>query len=141
MQLDSSPLRAADITPDLRKQFAFLSGDAFILPSHVLLFTSHHAPPAIVLKFPLAVCTAQLNCFIRAFAICYSNVASVVFLFTVGPDTRGLGAASAAVRASLLSPHLYKNSPLCKRPCGCSSVRKPFCRQRSETMTVHLLLL
>ncbi|KAM9850920.1 guanine nucleotide exchange factor DBS [Aulostomus maculatus] len=26
MQLDASPLRAADITPDLRKQFAFLSG-------------------------------------------------------------------------------------------------------------------
>ncbi|KAG7220969.1 hypothetical protein INR49_010218 [Caranx melampygus] len=25
MQLDSSPLRAADITPDLKKQFAFLS--------------------------------------------------------------------------------------------------------------------
>uniref|UniRef100_A0A3Q1FRQ5 MCF.2 cell line derived transforming sequence like n=1 Tax=Acanthochromis polyacanthus TaxID=80966 RepID=A0A3Q1FRQ5_9TELE len=31
MQLDSSPLRAADITPDLRKQFAFLSGDALFL--------------------------------------------------------------------------------------------------------------
>lgn len=27
MQLDSSPLCAADITPDLKRQFAFLSGD------------------------------------------------------------------------------------------------------------------
>lgn len=27
MQLDNSPLRAADITPDLKKKFAILSGD------------------------------------------------------------------------------------------------------------------
>ncbi|XP_059198732.1 guanine nucleotide exchange factor DBS [Centropristis striata] len=38
MQLDSSPLRAADITPDLKKQFAFLSGGRGDNGSPVIVF-------------------------------------------------------------------------------------------------------
>ncbi|XP_029981030.1 guanine nucleotide exchange factor DBS isoform X2 [Sphaeramia orbicularis] len=38
MQLDSSPLRAADITPDLRKQFAFLSGGRGDNGSPIIVF-------------------------------------------------------------------------------------------------------
>lgn len=41
MQLDSSPLCAADITPDLKRQFAFLSGDTsffFFLSVYLLCF-------------------------------------------------------------------------------------------------------
>ncbi|XP_049450396.1 guanine nucleotide exchange factor DBS isoform X2 [Epinephelus fuscoguttatus] len=38
MQLDSSPLRAADITPDLKKQFAFLSGGRGDNGSPIIVF-------------------------------------------------------------------------------------------------------
>ncbi|XP_072300873.1 guanine nucleotide exchange factor DBS isoform X6 [Eucyclogobius newberryi] len=38
MQLDSSPLRAADITPDLRKRFAFLSGGRGDNGSPIIVF-------------------------------------------------------------------------------------------------------
>ncbi|XP_070693844.1 guanine nucleotide exchange factor DBS [Pempheris klunzingeri] len=38
MQLDSSPLRAADIAPDLRKQFAFLSGGRGDNGSPIIVF-------------------------------------------------------------------------------------------------------
>uniref|UniRef100_A0A3B3IEB9 Uncharacterized protein n=1 Tax=Oryzias latipes TaxID=8090 RepID=A0A3B3IEB9_ORYLA len=38
MQLDSSPLRAADITTDLKKQFAFLSGGRGDNGSPVIVF-------------------------------------------------------------------------------------------------------
>ncbi|XP_077946310.1 guanine nucleotide exchange factor DBS isoform X7 [Gasterosteus aculeatus] len=38
MQLDSSPLRAADITPDLKKQFAFLSGGRGDTGSPIIVF-------------------------------------------------------------------------------------------------------
>ncbi|KAM9804426.1 guanine nucleotide exchange factor DBS [Neosynchiropus ocellatus] len=38
MQLDSSPLRAADITPELRKQFAFLSGGRGDNGSPIIVF-------------------------------------------------------------------------------------------------------
>ncbi|TMS06616.1 putative guanine nucleotide exchange factor MCF2L2 [Larimichthys crocea] len=36
MQLDSSPLRAADITPELRRQFAFLSGNTLTVSASLL---------------------------------------------------------------------------------------------------------
>uniref|UniRef100_A0A3Q3EQR1 Uncharacterized protein n=1 Tax=Labrus bergylta TaxID=56723 RepID=A0A3Q3EQR1_9LABR len=38
MQLDSSPLRAADIIPDLKKQFAFLSGGRGDNGSPIIVF-------------------------------------------------------------------------------------------------------
>lgn len=38
MQLDTNPPRAADITPDLRKQFAFLSGDSFMFLSSLCAY-------------------------------------------------------------------------------------------------------
>lgn len=54
MQLDSCPLRAADITPDLQKKFAFLSGQiamSFFLSS--FLFCLSASPDLGSLSFCL----------------------------------------------------------------------------------------
>lgn len=54
MQLDSSPLRAADITPDLRKRFAFLSGDPVVFfISFVSVLKIYHVLAS--LKFTISV--------------------------------------------------------------------------------------
>lgn len=55
MQLDSCPLRAADITPDLQKKFAFLSGQI--------------AMSFFVFLFVLSVCFTGSGFFVILFAI------------------------------------------------------------------------
>lgn len=55
MQLDSCPLRAADITPDLQKKFAFLSGQI--------------AMSFFCLPFSLVCLLHQIGLFVILFAI------------------------------------------------------------------------
>lgn len=93
LQLENSPLRAADITTDLKKQFAFLSGKTFIIFAHLLYFNLYYLMIAnftsayllsviicVVLYYitSLHICMVHENSFLMTEMICYSNVASVL---------------------------------------------------------------
>lgn len=90
MQLDSCPLRAADITPDLQKKFAFLSGQiamsffclpfCFVCLLHRIWVICHFVCYFSMIGTPLKFFIIQLN---RTALICHSNFPSVGFLFTV----------------------------------------------------------
>lgn len=90
MQLDSCPLRAADITPDLQKKFAFLSGQiamsffclpfCFVCLLHRIWVLCHFVCYFSMISTPLKFFIVQLN---KTALICHSNFPSISFLFTV----------------------------------------------------------
>lgn len=85
MQLDMNPPHAADIKADLRKQFAFLSGNSFIFPlrsvqinvyyCYFLVFTAASLTSGITwtLTGPDDICIVPMYSFFSTVNICYSN--------------------------------------------------------------------